>query len=167
MRTCATLLMAMAFLLRSAGAQQKGEPGRFDFYLMEISWSPEFCSIQGTSPQCVAPPAFVLHGLWPENYGGTYPVFCDPDRPGPANPERNLDITPDLSLLDHEWKKHGTCTTLAPEAFFSLGRKAFYSLAIPPFFSHISHEVEMQPTEILTMFSKANPAIPADRRAHV
>jgi len=160
---CKLLLLFLATLVALTGfahAQNKGEPGKFDFYLLNLSWSPEFCSIQGTGPECAAHPGFILHGLWPQNYDGTYPVSCEPTRPGPAHPEQNLDITPDRSLLEHEWTKHGTCTTLAPDAFFALEHTAFHSLAIPPLFSQLDHEIMMKPAEILTEFSKANPAFP-------
>ncbi len=76
-------------LVAPAVAQHKGEPDKFDFYLLNLSWSPEFCAIQGTSPQCAAHPGFVVHGLWPQNYDGSYPVFCS-ERSGPASPEKNL-----------------------------------------------------------------------------
>ncbi|MEO6805035.1 MAG: ribonuclease T [Edaphobacter sp.] len=142
-----------------AHAQQKGEPGKFDFYLLNLSWSPEFCSIQGTSPQCVAPAGFVVHGLWAQNNDGSYPVFCS-ERRGPVHPGRNLDLTPDRSLLEHEWRKHGTCTTLAPEDFFALERRAFHSLRVPRLFHGLEHEVEMKSAEISGLFAKANPSFP-------
>jgi ribonuclease T2 len=140
-------------------AQQKGEPGKFDFYMMNLAWSPEFCSIEGTSPQCAARNGFILHGLWAQNNDGSYPVFCS-ERPGPAHPEANLDLTPDLALLKHEWAKHGTCTTLSPEAFFASERKAYHSLAVPDVFLHIDHEMQMKPQEILDLFGKINPGFP-------
>jgi ribonuclease T2 len=154
--------LALVFLLMSSArvlAQKKGEPGKFDFYLLNLSWSPEFCSIQGTSPQCAARPGFVVHGLWPQNNDGSYPVFCS-HRRGPKHPEVNLDITPDPSLLEHEWSKHGTCTTLPPDEFFAAEHRAFHSLKIPEFFETLDHEVLLKPMEILGMFAKANPAFP-------
>jgi ribonuclease T2 len=152
-------LAVLLLLAAPAGAQKKGEPGKFDFYLLNLSWSPEFCSIQGTSPQCAARPGFVVHGLWPQNYDGSYPVSCS-ERPGPAHPEVNMDITPDRSLLEHEWSKHGTCTTLSPDAFFAAEHRAFHSLKIPEFFEKLDHEVLLKPSEILGMFAKANPSFP-------
>ena len=154
------LLLTSLILIPSAQAQQNGEPGKFDFYLLNLSWGPEFCSIQGTSPECVAQPGFVVHGLWPQNNDGSYPEFCS-ERSGPPHPERNFDITPDRSLLQHEWSKHGTCTTLAPDDFFALAYKAFHSLAIPKLFSDLDHEMLLKPAKILGLFAKANPSFPA------
>jgi ribonuclease T2 len=159
-KSIAVVLMVVSAMCGVARAQEKGVPGKFDFYLMNLAWSPEFCSIQGVSPQCKARDGFILHGLWAENNDGSYPVFCA-ERAGPAHPEKNLDLTPDLMLLQHEWDKHGTCTTLSPEAFFAAERKAYHSLKVPDVFMHIDHEVQMKPAEILDLFGKINPGFPA------
>ena len=151
------LALATVFLFASAASSQdKGQPGRFDFYLMNLSWSPEFCSIQGTSPECSAHPGFILHGLWTQNNDGTYPIFCS-EEPAPANLAQNLDITPDLALLHHEWAKHGTCSGVGPQRFFSMEHQAFRALKIPPQFEHIDHEISLTPDAILGLFAAANP----------
>ena len=159
LRLTALALFAFCFKTVPMQGQDKGEPGKFDFYLLNLSWSPEFCSIQGTSPQCAAHPGFIVHGLWPQNNDGTYPVFCA-DLPGPAHPERSLDITPDLPLLSHEWSKHGTCTGLRPDSFFDLEHQAFHELTIPKLFTQLDHEVLLKPAEILDLFEKVNPGFP-------
>ncbi|MGD0796209.1 MAG: ribonuclease T2 [Acidobacteriaceae bacterium] len=155
------LLAALSMVGGAARAQSKGEVGKYDYYLLTLSWSPEFCSIQGTGQECKAHPGFIVHGLWPQNFDGTYPVFCDKGRPGPAHPEQNMDITPDASLLAHEWAKHGTCTTLGPDAFFAMERRAFRSVKIPAFFLRVDHEVAVKTEEIVTMFDESNPGFPA------
>ena len=157
--TFATLSTITLSLLPSARAQQKGDPGKFDFYLMNLSWSPEFCSIQGTSPECAAHPGFILHGLWTQNNDGTYPVFCS-NEPAPANLANNLDITPDLGLLKHEWDKHGTCSGVGPQRFFAMEHQAFHALKIPPQIEHVDHEISMTPDNILSLFAAANPEFP-------
>ena len=163
--SCRFLSIATAFALSillstsSATAQHKSEPGKFDFYLMNLSWSPEFCSIQGTSPECAAKPGFILHGLWAQNNDGSYPVFCSEEH-GPAKPSENLDLTPDLSLLDHEWAKHGTCSAVGPQRFFAMEREAYHSLKIPAEFTHVDHEISLTPDKILGLFYEANPTFP-------
>ena len=159
-RNLTVSLAVLLGLLGAARGQDKGVPDKFDFYMLNLSWSPEFCSIQGTSPQCAAHPGFVVHGLWPQNFDGTYPVFCA-ERPGPEHPEKNLDMTPDLKLLDHEWAKHGTCTTLQPDQFFALGHQAFHSLVIPKLFRELDHELLLKPDAILDLFAKDNPSFPS------
>lgn len=154
-------LCSACFLPAHARSQQKGQPGHFDFYLMNLSWSPEFCAIQGTSPECKAHPGFILHGLWPQNNDGTYPVFCS-DEPGPADPQQDLDITPDLGLLQHEWAKHGTCSGVGPQRFFAMEHTAFHSLRIPSQIADLHQEISMTPDRILGLFAAANPDFPAN-----
>ncbi len=157
--TFSTIFLALGFVAPFASAQHKGQPGHFDFYLMNLSWSPEFCSIRGTSPECAARPGFILHGLWAQNNDGTYPVFCT-EQPAPAGLARNLDITPDISLLQHEWAKHGTCSGVGPHRFFAMEHQAFHSLMIPLQFEHIDHEISLTPNAILDLFTQANPDFP-------
>jgi ribonuclease T2 len=140
-------------------SQNKGEPGRFDFYLLDMPWGPEFCSIADVSAQCKPQPSFVLHGLWPQNNDGSYPVFCS-EQPGPVNPREDLDITPDLQLLGHEWAKHGTCSAAGPKRYFQRAREAFASIHVPLAFDHIERESTMSPAQILDLFYRANPQMP-------
>ena len=155
------VVAALALLAPAARAQNKGQPGKFDFYLLNLSWAPEFCSIQGTSSECTGAVhyGFIVHGLWPQNNDDTWPVYCA-DRLGPADPRANLDITPDLSLLKHEWAKHGTCTTLSPAQFFADEHTAFHSVHIPAVFLGLHAQTQMRPSAILDSFAEANPAFP-------
>ncbi|HEX4154333.1 MAG TPA: ribonuclease T [Acidobacteriaceae bacterium] len=143
-----------------ACAQNKGEPGNFDFYLLNMPWGPVFCSsISDVSPQCRPQHSFVVHGLWAQNNDGSYPVSCS-SHPGPAHPELNLDITPDLQLLRHEWAKHGTCSNVGPDRFFRMEHEAFASIKIPAAFHHVDDELSMSPAQILGLFYRANPQLP-------
>ena len=157
---CAIAAFIVALVaLMPMPAQNKGVPGKFDFYLLDMPWGPEFCSIADVSPQCKPQRSFVVHGLWPQNNDGSYPVFCSQD-PGPLNPRENLDITPDLHLLAHEWDKHGTCSAKGPQRFFQMEREAFSSIEVPLAFDHIDRETAMAPAQILDLFYKANPQLP-------
>lgn len=152
-------LVALTAALTPAYAQNKSEPGKFDFYLLNMPWGPDFCSIADVSPQCKPQRGFVVHGLWPQNNDGSYPIFCSQE-PGPQNPSENLDLTPDLHLLAHEWDKHGTCSAQGPRRFFQMEREAFTSIDAPLAFDHIDHETTMSPAQILDLFYKANPQLP-------
>src|ERR1700739_4798556 len=96
-------------------------PGNFDFYLLNLSWSPEYCHSHPSAAECEAHDAFVLHGLWPQNANGQNPENCS-SAPGPADPAVYKDIYPDQSLLEHEWQTHGTCSGLSPDDFFNTAR---------------------------------------------
>src|SRR4029077_16012103 len=68
--------------------QQQGEPGKFDFYVLALSWSPSFCEASRERPanrtpdqQCGARPySFVVHGLWPQ-YERGFPSNCQVPAP--------------------------------------------------------------------------------------
>ena len=121
----------------------------FDYYLLNLSWSPEFCFSHRTPPSAPSHPAFVLHGLWPQNNDGTYPQNCS-NAPGPADPSQYADIYPDPGLLRHEWSTHGTCSGLSPDDFFTAARAAFRSVAIPSTLSQLDHQISMPPARFST-----------------
>ena len=159
-------------------------PKPFDYYLLNLSWSPEFCATHTTAPECAVHPAFVLHGLWPQNNtpantpansqnqsrnnsrrnAGPYLENCS-DAPGPRNPPEYADIYPDQGFLQHEWRTHGTCSGLTPDAYFTAARTAFHSVAIPPKLTQLTTHISLPPYEILGLFTTANPTIPRESLA--
>jgi ribonuclease T2 len=175
------LVVAAALLVGVAGCKSRsqGEPGEpapggataarapmasqgtgFDFYLLNLSWSPEFCFSHPNAAECAAHPAFVLHGLWPENADGSYPEKCS-TAAGPADPGQYKDIYPDAGLLAHEWQTHGTCSGLSADAFFETARAAYGSVAIPPRLKTLTAETSLRPDQIVDLFTASNPTIPA------
>ena len=145
----------------AAFAAQPAATQNFDYYLLNLSWSPEFCHSHPSATECSQHAAFVLHGLWPQNNNGTYPQVCSAG-PGPSDPATFSDIYPDAGLLNHEWRTHGTCSGLSPDAFFTLARNAFHSVAIPTELTSLDHQISMSPVEILSLFNKTNPSFPRD-----
>jgi ribonuclease T2 len=143
-----------AFALPASDAQN------FDYYLLNLSWSPEFCYSHRNAAECASHPTFVLHGLWPQNTDGTYPQNCSMT-PGPADPSQYSDIYPDPGLLQHEWHTHGTCSGLAPDAFFTAARAAFRSFAVPPTLAQLNRQISLPPAQILDLVTQANPKIPS------
>jgi ribonuclease T2 len=141
-----------------------GAAAPFDFYLLNLSWSPEFCHSHPSAPECAQHAAFVLHGLWPQYDNGDYPHNCS-TAPGPSDPSAYSDIYPDPSLLQHEWKTHGTCSGLSPDAYFSAARKAFHSVTIPTRLAGLQSQLLMPPNQVLALFSEANPQIPRSAMA--
>lgn len=133
--------------------------GNFDLFLLNLSWSPEYCHSHPTAAECAAHDTFVLHGLWPENADGTYPSNCS-TAPGPQNPAQYNDLYPDPGLLQHEWQTHGTCSGLAPDAYFQTVRSAYKSVAIPPTFTQLTTQTSLPPAQIQADFTASNTSIP-------
>ncbi|WP_158812781.1 ribonuclease T2 [Methylocapsa sp. S129] len=137
-------------------------PGNFDFYLLTLSWSPGFCDTGGASKspdQCSVGSnlGFVVHGLWPQFQHG-YPSDCDPSRPVSSVALQETDgVFPNEGLARYEWRKHGTCTGLSPEAFFSSVKRARASIEIPDAFNAPREQQSMAPLDIQRAFVDANP----------
>jgi ribonuclease T2 len=131
----------------------------FDYYLLNLSWSPEFCYSHPSAAECAEHATFVLHGLWPQNSDGSYPENCS-NAPGPADPFEFKDIYAEPGLLEHEWRTHGTCSGSSPEDFFRAARAAFHSVTIPPTLMNLTHQTSMPPGDILDLFTASNQSIP-------
>ncbi len=142
-----------------ASAQQYAKPGKFDFYLFTLSWSPQFCAAtRRETAECqVHGGNFVVHGLWPEFKNGSWPADCSIE-PGPTNPQAEADIMPP-SLVEHEWQKHGTCSGLGVNGYFDLMRSIKKSIAIPDSLLRLKQTQMMAPSEIKAEFVAANPQI--------
>lgn len=106
-------------------------------YTLAISWSPQFCRTSagrtGTEQQCGGNAfGFTLHGLWPDGAGKDWPQYCRPVALlTEATLRANLCATPSVQLLQHEWAKHGSCTTEGADAYFNRARRLYQRLRYP------------------------------------
>lgn len=159
------ILVSVACLATYAATAQyrSDEAGAFDYYVLTLSWSPTYCEGDGRNrrePQCDGsrPYAFVLHGLWPQHERG-WPESCR-TRERPWVPreliDRMIDIIPSRSLVIHQYRKHGTCSGLDPEAYFALSRQAFEKVKIPARYLGPTQPIVIAPHEIENDFLKTN-----------
>jgi ribonuclease T2 len=158
----------MACLATTASAQERrqSQPGKFDFYVLALSWSPSFCAGQHSgknSQQCGTDEdfGFIVHGLWPQNEKG-YPDFCPSKEPKrvPVDLGRPMfDIMPSMGLIGNEWRKHGTCTGLKQADYLALVRKAYQKVKIPESLTEDHGPMTLSPDEIETRFVEANPGL--------
>ena len=135
-----------------------------DYYLLNLSWSPEFCHSHPNAAECSAHSTFVLHGLWPQNYDGTYPENCS-NAPGPANPSAYKDIYLAQNLLEHEWRTHGPCSGLSADDFLNTAREAYKSITVPQRLETLTKQASMSPNQIMNLFMVDNPRIPRESLA--
>jgi len=146
---------------RHSNHATEGTPGVFDYYLLTLSWSPEFCYSHPQKPECQSGHhGFVVHGLWPQ-YAQGYPENCS-TAAGLANPAEMDDIMPDASLVAHEWTTHGTCSGLDAEAYFKLLRQAFQSVKVPERFAVPRENFSIPPQDVKSEFVRDNPKFSAD-----
>ena len=166
------LLFGCVLIASQAVAQdaRQNEPGKFDFYLLALSWSPSFCAEAGernsssksVQQQCASerPYSFVVHGLWPQ-YEKGFPEFCQ--NPAPQLDRgivpSMLDLMPATRLIYHEWEKHGVCSGLPARGYFETVRKARAAVKVPGEFIEPKTALNVTPDEIEEAFVKANPGL--------
>jgi ribonuclease T2 len=148
--------------------RQQGEPGKFDFYILSLSWSPSFCEISRErysnnrqDRQCGARPySFVVHGLWPQ-YEKGFPSNCQVPSPRLDHNivDQMLELMPSPRLVYHEWDQHGTCSGLSQQAFFANVRKARETVKIPEKFVALDAPLAVSPGEVVDAFVAANPGL--------
>ena len=168
-RFARSLIIALfGWVLAGAALAQdprQNEPGKFDFYLLALSWSPSFCAEAGDRPnakqQCGERPfSFVVHGLWPQ-YEKGFPEFCQNPPPFVDNKIINamLDLMPARGLVINEWKKHGTCSGLQARGYFETVRQARAAIKIPPDYLDLKSALTVTPDEVEEAFVKVNPGL--------
>lgn len=152
-----------ALLLSFAGIAHADEaPGEFDYWMLALSWSPQHCADQHSDPQCLRPNAFVVHGLWPQ-YEDGYPDFCgDTDRVGRDLVERMLPLMPSEKLIQHQWRKHGSCSGMPVDEYFLTVERAHRALAIPASYSQIERYEQSTIADIEKSFIDVNPGLTGD-----
>jgi ribonuclease T2 len=143
-------LAALAMLLPALPTQarhrhQAAAPGAFDYYLLSLSIAPSFCVLSPANQakqECQAlteadfrQTPLTVHGLWPNRAGvsvNLQPHDCEGPPLGPLPSATQAELRRYMpggpGLARYEWRKHGACSGLAPEAYFAavadLARKA-------------------------------------------
>lgn len=165
------LLLGLAAVLTGFAtlAAAEGEPaGEFDYYVLALSWSPNWCEQEGDArdaDQCDArhDHGWTLHGLWPQFHRG-WPSYC---RSVEAPPSRAMsrqmaDIMGSAGLAWHQWKKHGTCSGLTARQYYSLMREAYSRVTRPAIFRKLDKPVTLPASVVEEAFLKENPQLTRD-----
>lgn len=146
------------------GDRSAGRVGDFDYYLVSLSWSPSYCILHPNDQrQCGKGYGFVLHGLWPQKMSGGYPQDCESSEALPNSVvQKTLPFMPSEKLIHHEWTKHGACSGLSAEAYFSLADRAFAAVRVPLKFTQPQTAFTVSADEVRRDFAAANPQFPPD-----
>lgn len=156
----------MALSLISAKAEPSA--GEFDYYVLALSWSPNWCALDGdarNSEQCDPSHdyGFVMHGLWPQ-YEKGYPANCrttarDPSR---SDTRAMADIMGTSGSAWYQWKKHGRCSGLSSSDYFALAREAFERVTRPEVLRKIDRPMQVGPLVVEAAFLETNTELDAD-----
>lgn len=156
------------FLCLAAPIRAQDVAGEFDYYVMALSWSPNWCVLEGDergSPQCKEDQDFgwILHGLWPQFERG-WPQNClTPYAPPSRAMTREMaDIMGTSGLAWYQWDKHGSCSGFSPEEYYALSREAFSRVVRPEVFRKLSDPVRLPASLIEEAFLRENPGILPD-----
>ncbi|TPG43480.1 ribonuclease T [Sphingomonas koreensis] len=107
-------------------------------YTLAIRWAPQYCHGHARDAdarfECASGNrfGFTLHGLWPDGVGKVWPQYC---RAATLLPKpviaAHLCANPSVQLTQHEWAKHGTCTSDSPARFLARSRALYARLRYP------------------------------------
>ena len=158
------LILCLPVALRAEGERA----GAFDYYVLALSWSPNWCALEGDakgSDQCHPrhDHGWVLHGLWPQYHRG-WPSFCPTAKapPSRAMTAAMADIMGTGGLAWYQWRKHGVCSGLSAPEYYALSRRAYDSIVRPDVFRRLDRAVRLPASVVEEAFLKANPALEPD-----
>lgn len=161
-------VFAAGFALVCAGVLAAQQQPSFDYYVLSLSWAPEFCAnpsqAQRNPGECSSskPMNFVVHGLWPEAEQGRSPESCGKAvKVSKGLVHDLLPYMPSESLINHEWATHGTCTGLSQKDYFTRVMLARAAVQLPVQITSIGQTEKDEVFRIESEFVGANPSFPA------
>jgi ribonuclease T2 len=167
-RTYLLFLLFLCFLAVAAGAGRRkktasSEAGKFDYYVLSLSWAPNYCAGHPADKSSECQPGghvgFVLHGLWPQFNAGRPPLSCGPTSPVAAETVRHmLEYFPDRGLIQHEWTTHGSCSGLAAQDYFGKMEQAFKAVKVPDQYRTLDQTQKFPSKQLEKAFADANHA---------
>jgi ribonuclease T2 len=150
-----------AELRESAVSQQEPSAG-FDYYLLSLSWAPNFCADHsGPATECGTgrQAGFVVHGLWPQAERGRLDEPCQHTSPVAEDVVRYaLNFYPDAGLVQHEWQCHGVYSGLSARDYFTAVGQAYGLLKVPPGIASLTQDTHQNAAAIAQGFEQASSA---------
>ena len=157
------------FCLFATSLPAQDRAGAFDYYVLSLSWSANWCALEGdarNSPQCdpAADFGWILHGLWPQ-YERGYPANCTTNQRPPSRSDTAAmaDIMGTAGLAWHQWRKHGVCSGLSSDDYFALARVAYGQITRPEVLRALDRPVTLPAALIEEAFLRDNPEMTADQ----
>jgi ribonuclease T2 len=163
----AALLVFVLPLVAASLARAEGETaGDFDYYVLALSWSPNWCALEGDArgaAQCDEDFGWIVHGLWPQ-YEDGWPSYC----PTAARPPSRGMTGAQADLFGaggaawYQWKKHGVCSGLAAQDYYRLAREVWERVNRQEVLRKLDAPVRLPASVIEEAFLQANPDWSAD-----
>lgn len=172
-RVCTILpvLIAGLALLTAATvstAAREARPGDFDYYMLALSWSLSFCRTPAGNRetlQCGGDRtfSFIVHGLWPQ-YERGWPDYCGPRGQMVADQiiEAMLEIMPSRHLIQHQWRRHGSCSGLSQQGYFATTRAFRNRIRMPAKYRAPHRDIVTTPARLKRDILQANDWLEPD-----
>jgi ribonuclease T2 len=133
--------------------------------MLVLSYAPDYCAQPGSDldpRECGTGRrvGYVVHGLWPQGETSRGPENCGSASPvGQSLVQAMLHYFPTESLIQHEWKSHGTCSGLNMNDYFAAVKKVRDSVNIPEPLTPAAQQ-SISRADIETKIASANPSFP-------
>lgn len=161
-------LSAMLAALLLAAPVQADTAGDFDYYVLALSWTPNWCAAEGDArrdARCErgAGLGWGLHGLWPQ-YEQGWPSYCRTTHRDPTRAETAAmgQFMGSSGLAWHQWQKHGRCSGLSAQDYFIASARAMGKVKLPAVFGDLDKSVKLPAKVVEEAFLEANPGLTRD-----
>lgn len=161
-------LPAMLAALMLVGPALADTAGDFDYYVLSLSWTPNWCAAEGDArrdARCErgAGLGWGLHGLWPQ-YEQGWPSYCRTTHRDPTRAETAAmgQFMGSSGLAWHQWQKHGRCSGLSAQDYFIASARAMGKVTLPAVFDEIAKPVKLPARVVEEAFLEANPGFTRD-----
>lgn len=161
-------LPAMLAALMLAAPVQADTAGDFDYYVLALSWTPNWCADEGDDrrdARCAdgAGMGWGLHGLWPQ-YEDGWPSYCRTTHRDPTRAETAAmgQFMGSSGLAWHQWQKHGRCSGLSAQEYFIASARAMGKIKLPPVFDQLGKPVKLPASVVEDAFLEVNPGMTRD-----
>ncbi|PZO67917.1 MAG: ribonuclease T [Paracoccus denitrificans] len=168
MKAILALVLGLTLAALAVPAAARDVAGRFDYYVLSLSWSPTWCATDGQTgdnAQCDTGrrTAFVVHGLWPQ-YERGWPADCATTERPPSRRQTQAmaDIMGSGGLAWYQWNKHGRCAGLSAADYFQTVRDAAAVATVPEVLRRLPRDVTLSKAVIEDAFIDANPDMTRD-----
>lgn len=156
-------LPAMLAALMLGGPALADTAGDFDYYVLALSWTPNWCADEGDDrrdARCErgAGLGWGLHGLWPQ-YEQGWPSYCRTTHRDPTRAETAAmgQFMGSSGLAWHQWQKHGRCSGLSAQDYFIASARAMGKVKLPAVFGEIAKSVKLPAMVVEEAFLESNP----------
>lgn len=160
--------LLIAALLLAGLPAKADQAGDFDYYVLALSWTPNWCADEGDrrrDARCEtgSEMGWGLHGLWPQNERG-WPSYCRTPHRDPTRAETAAmgQFMGSSGLAWHQWQKHGRCSGLSAQDYFLTSARAMGKVAVPEIFDRMDRSMILPAKVVEDAFLEANPTMTRD-----